>query len=64
MLRRKGAFLPKPAEVTAAVPEKPAPAGTVLRKENIPAKSPEEEAREFLAYLDKYGTRNRNTWIN
>ena len=28
----------------------------MLRKENIPAKSPEEEAREFLAYLDKYGT--------
>ena len=54
-LRRKGAFLPKTAEPVLAVPEKPAPIKTVLRKENIPAKSPEEEAREFLAYLDKYG---------
>ncbi len=53
-LRRKEAFSPRPARPAKPVPEKPAPVKPVVQKEPLPARSPEEEAREFLEYLDKY----------
>ena len=35
----------------------PAPKPAARKAEDIPRKSPEEEAREFLEYLEKYGSR-------
>ncbi len=54
-LRRKEALAPKPVQppvrqTVKTAPSKPAP----RQAEVIPAKSPEEEAREFLEYLDRY----------
>ncbi len=53
-LRRKEAFSPRPAQSVKPAQEKPAPLKPAVRKEPLPARSPEEEAREFLEYLDKY----------
>ena len=54
--RRKEAFFPVQPEQTQTVPAKHTPQKPVFRPEVFPERSPEEEAREFLEYLDRYGT--------
>ena len=57
-LRRKEAFSPTWAEPAAGAPAGAAVPAPVRRKPPagiLPEVSPEEETREFLAYLDRYG---------
>ena len=54
--RRKGAFSPKAETKPPAGNEPPEEPKPVFRPERFPDRSPEEETREFLAYLDRYGT--------
>ena len=55
-LRRKGVFAPAPAPRTAEPPVRETPAAPPARpRDPVPAQSPEEDALEFLAYLEKHG---------
>ena len=55
-LRRKEALHPQKQEPAAAEAEKPTPAARVKQAgEALPAKTPEEEALEFMEYLDRHG---------
>jgi len=55
-LRRKGTFSPGRPSVPDGQPEKAAdPQPVPLKKEVFPDRTPEEETREFLEYLDRYG---------
>ena len=58
-LRRKGTLAPPPSKPSPApVPEKPpAPKPAARPAKAQPEKTPEEETREFLEYLDRYGTK-------
>ena len=55
-LRRKECFSPEKEAAPAAEPAEPAPPKPVFRPEVFPDRTPEEDTREFLAYLDRYGT--------
>ena len=54
--RRKAALSPGPSAPAPAEPARPEPPKPVFRPEVFPDRSPEEETREFLEYLDRYGT--------
>ena len=56
--KRKGVFSVKTAVFSAEGPEKPDSTIQVVRcsAEVLSSKSPEDETREFLDYLDRYGT--------
>ena len=55
-LRRKEAFSAKPEKTSSVKQEKETARHTVEKvKTPAPSKSPEEEAREFLEYLDRHG---------
>ena len=55
-IRRKGVFAPAPAPQPADPPARETLAAPHVRPaEPIPAQSPEEDALEFLAYLEKHG---------
>ena len=54
--RRKETFSPK-TSVPPAEPVRPEPPKPVFRPERFPDRSPEEETLEFLAFLDRYGTK-------
>ncbi len=53
-LRRKQAFAPEKASLPEAKPLNP-PDAAGRKAESIPAQTPEEDALEFLAYLDRHG---------
>ncbi len=54
--RRKEAYSPRPAQAPVSRPVKAVPARPIPRPiERLPEVSPEEETREFMEYLNKYG---------
>ena len=55
-LRRKDAFSPARPSVSKVSPEKETvPKPNLVKPEVFPDRTPEEDTREFLAYLDRYG---------